>query len=83
MTRKITPPRVLTETSMKRAERRFPSLAARAGFTAFQNVLAKTGKVTIVSGGQMLRMTSDGAETVVKTVAPATRIKPGRFKRGS
>ena len=69
---------LLSEAAMLAAERRIPELAAKSGYAAYMQVLAKTGGVVVkTSKGVMVERKADGTSTVIKALPPGKRVKVG------
>lgn len=70
--------RPLSERAMQMAEKRFPELAAKAGYEAYKTTLSVTGAVVVkTSKGQIVERRADGTSTVIKTLPVGKRVKRG------
>lgn len=73
---------ILTERGMQIAERRIPTMAAKAGHDAYWTTLRDTGAVTVkTANGQVVERMLDGSVTVIKNMAIGKRVKPGTILR--
>lgn len=63
---------------MQAAERRIPQLAAKSGHAAYKLALSSTGSVVVkTSQGKLVKRKADGTSTVIKSLPPGKRVKPG------
>lgn len=71
-----------TERGMQIAERRIPTIAAKAGHDAYWATLRHTGAVTVkTADGQIVERKRDGSVTVIKNLPVGKRVKPGTILR--
>lgn len=72
---------VLSEQAMQRLEEAIPDLAGPAFRRAYLNALSSGGKVLVAVGGQLMEVSADGQERVIKALPKPTPVVPGTKRR--
>lgn len=71
----------LSERTMRALEERIPELASGAVKQAYVQALVSGSNVLEVINGQLVESHPDGSRKVLRSLAPALRVKPGSKRR--
>jgi uncharacterized membrane protein len=68
---------VLSEQAMQRLEQSIPEMAGPAFRRAYLHALSSAGKVLVAVGGQLVEVSADSQERVIKALPKPTPVVPG------
>lgn len=66
-----------TEAAMQEVEARIPELASHAVKRAYQQALATSGKVIEARHGQLVEITAQGQQRIIRPLTPPTAVAVG------